>query len=79
MTDMSDPDFNKMSEPDLLDWLGDDAARWAKAFCHIKTNQGWDIKDIDENLMTTWFANAIEHAHRVRCERIDPVGGSARD
>lgn len=36
-----------------------DAAEWAKAFCQIKERQGWTLADIDEGLMTTWFANAL--------------------
>ena len=40
--------------------LGDDAAKWAKAFCDCKQANNWTIEDIDESLMLGWFANAIE-------------------
>ncbi len=36
-----------------------DARDWAKAFCKIKDEQGWHASGIDEELMTTWFANAL--------------------
>jgi len=39
-----------------------DAHDWAAAFCKIATNLGYkgtDGKPIDEEWMTTWFANAL--------------------
>lgn len=48
---------------DLLRALGDDAAKWAAAFCAIAKKQGHDI---DEGWMIGWFANAIEHSSDCR-------------
>jgi len=59
-------DFYDMSGPDLLDYCGADASKWAEAFCKIKEAQGWGVDDIDQGLMITWFANAIEHSSMVR-------------
>lgn len=36
-----------------------DAREWAKAFVKIKEERDWALSDIDEALMTTWFANAL--------------------
>lgn len=36
-----------------------DARDWAKAFCKIMGTEGWAAADIDEALMTAWFANAL--------------------
>lgn len=63
---MNDIELGKMEAHKLLEWMGDDASRWAQAFCAIKRTQGWGSKDIDEGLMTGWFANAIEHSSFVR-------------
>jgi hypothetical protein len=51
---------------DLLSALGDDAAKWAAAFCTIAKRQGHDL---DEGWVIGWFANAIEHSHDVRTGR----------
>ena len=48
---------------DLLAALGDRADRWAAAFCAIAKKLD---KDIDEDWMIGWFANAIEHSSHVR-------------
>lgn len=53
------PDFREMSEPQLLAYCSDDAHKWAKVFCAI--NGGFD-----RDVMTGWFANAIEHSTDVR-------------
>ena len=42
---------------------GDDAAKWAAAFCQIRALHGFPI---DESNMIGWFANAIEIAHDKR-------------
>jgi len=47
-----------------------DARDWAKAFCVARKKHGWDA---DEEIMTTWFANALmrgydEHASLSRGE-----------
>ena len=44
-----------------------DAQEWAKSFIH--TVQSKDIK-IDENLMLSWFAAAIENAKDWQCNKI---------
>ena len=66
MTTREELDFTTMSGVDLLDYCRDDASKWAEAFCQIKQKQGWSADDIDEGLMTCWFANAIEHSSDVR-------------
>jgi len=63
---LTDKDFYDMSGPDLLAYCGADARKWAEAFCRTKETQGWGAMDIDEGLMVTWFANAIEHSEQVR-------------
>jgi hypothetical protein len=63
---MSEPNFYKMTDLEMLEYCGDNAARWAEAFCRIKEKQGWGAMDIDESLMIGWFANAIEHSTEVR-------------
>jgi hypothetical protein len=52
-----------MNGPELLEALGDNASLWATAFCQIAKTHNLDI---DEDWMTTWFANAIEHAEHTR-------------
>ena len=54
-------DYTKLSGPELLQALGDNAQLWAKAFLQITEG-----KEIDEGLMIGWFANAIEHSTAVR-------------
>jgi hypothetical protein len=66
MTTCEELDFTTMSGVDLLDYCRDDASKWSEAFCQIKQKQGWSADDIDEGLMTCWFANAIEHSSDVR-------------
>jgi len=58
-------DYTAMDGPQLLSALGDDAYKWAEAFCqHVKKFDGG--KELDHGWMITWFANAIEHSHDVR-------------
>ena len=49
-------DYTKLNGPDLLHEMGQDASKWAAAFCqlHPKAN-------VDEGDMIGWFANAIMH------------------
>jgi hypothetical protein len=54
-----EPDYTEMQAGDMLQAVGDDAVKWAKAFCQI-------IPGADEALMIAWFANAIEHSSDVR-------------
>lgn len=58
-------DYTKLSGGALLEAVGDDAYKWAEAFCQIKAKNGWTIDDIDHGLMLAWFANAIVHAQDV--------------
>lgn len=62
-------DYLVMPELDLLNILGDDASRWAAAFCQIAKTKGLEI---DEGWMITWFANAIEQSADVRRWRSEP-------
>lgn len=59
-------DYTSMSAPEMLAACGDDAAKWAAAFCQIAKALGHDI---DEGWMIGWFANAIEHSFDVRTGR----------
>lgn len=52
----------QLSGPNIIAYCGRNAARWAEVFCTIKEAEGWTAKDIDEDLMVGWFANAIEGA-----------------
>ena len=63
-------DYASMSEAELLNALGDDASRWAAAFCQIAKKLGHDI---DEGWMIGWFANAIEHSWYERTNRALPA------
>lgn len=57
------PDYTVMDGPTLLAALGADAWKWAKAFCQHMEKGG--IAGLDEELVVTWFANAIMHSHDV--------------
>lgn len=48
----------------LLARLGDNAQKWAQEFISTLHRIGWS--ELDEALMTSWFANAIEHSSDVR-------------
>jgi hypothetical protein len=52
---MSDYDKSIHSNPD--------AQAWAKFFISTVQEQSWRLEDIDENLMTGWFANAMMAMH----------------
>ncbi len=58
------PDIAEMSDPQMLAYCGDDARKWARAFVYF--NSG-----VDEEMMVTWFANAIETSWD---KRIKPLG-----
>ena len=49
-------DYTKLNGPDLLHEMGQDAAKWATAFCQIIP-----AAERDEDIMRAWFANAIMH------------------
>jgi hypothetical protein len=40
-----------------------DAQAWARFFINTVADQSWRIEDIDEGLMTGWFANAMMAMH----------------
>lgn len=66
------PDYLSMEGGDLLNFMGDNAYRWAEAFCQIKAAKGWTAEEINEDLMVGWFANAIlrgQDEQRWRIER----------
>jgi hypothetical protein len=52
-------DYMTMSGPELLQECGDDAVKWAAAFCQYAKHNGLEV---DEGWMISWFANAIETA-----------------
>ena len=54
---MSENDYRPMNDGELLQALKDDAQRWARSFMQLTEG-----KNIDEALMLTWFAAAIERA-----------------
>jgi len=58
-----------MSETDvqLLERLGDDAAKWASEFRKTAIKLGYS--DMDEGWLIGWFANAIEHSTLVRARK----------
>lgn len=51
-----------MEDHEIISECGDDAAKWAKAFCQKFPNN-------DEGTMIGWFANAIETACDTRGAR----------
>lgn len=57
-------DYTAMDGPELLDRLRDDASLWAEAWCQHAVKYVFDPND--RAIMTTWFANAIEHSGDVR-------------
>ena len=59
-----------MSDGELLDYMADDAGKWAAEFCRIARKHGHEI---DEEWMIGWFANAIEHSHALRMRRLPVV------
>lgn len=64
-------DYTTLDGPALLEVCGDNAHKWADAFCQHATKWGF-VPDV--SLMTTWFANAIEHSTLVRERRaVEPM------
>ena len=47
---------------DLIKELNTDASVWAEAFTDAMFINEWGVEDIDRDLMTSWFATAIETA-----------------
>ena len=52
----------------VLDRLGDDALKWAEAFCVQFPDHAQAGIDVDD--MLAWFANAIEHSWDIRAGNI---------
>jgi len=52
----------KETDPQLLQRLGCDAAKWAAEFRKTAINLGYS--DMDEGWLISWFANAIETARQ---------------
>jgi len=57
-----------MESSDLLEELGDDAAKWARAFNQMA--EKLEYSRMDEGWLIGWFANAIEHSHSLRMEKL---------
>src|SRR5258707_15656595 len=55
----SPPDYKAMQAGDMLAAMGDDARKWADAFCQLNPGADW-------GLMLGWFASSIEHSNDVR-------------
>ena len=53
-----------MTDVDLLEYCGADAAKWAEQFRLTAIKLGYS--DMDEGWLIGWFANAIERAEQVR-------------
>ena len=64
------PNYQDMDGPTLLAVLGDDARKWAAAFCCIYEHSA--DQSITEDWLATWFANAIEYSWDVRTRRAPP-------
>lgn len=54
--------YTDMNAGDMLQALGDDAMKWADAFCE-------KFPDFDHEDAFGWFANAIENSWDTRCSR----------
>jgi len=54
-------DYTKLNGVDLVHECGDQATKWAKAFCQLNPKV-----NVDEDILMGWFANAIEHSHDIR-------------
>jgi hypothetical protein len=66
-----------LTDGELLQWLGDDAAKWATEFRQTAIRLGYS--DMDEDWLIGWFANAIENAEITRRERKSPVTAAPAD
>lgn len=55
------PDLANMTAGQMLEWLGTDAARWARAFADIERRGKLRPEDSDRvGWLVGWFANAVE-------------------
>lgn len=74
-------------EPEFIDemtrrlYTTDDAEAWAAAFMETVTKrpdsypEGTEIVCVDEGMMISWFANAMDAAKRLEHERVEPGYG----
>lgn len=63
LTSMTEPlpDLANLTAGQMLDWLGTDAARWARAFADIERRGQLRPEDDDRiGWLIGWFANALE-------------------
>ena len=59
--------MEKETDGQLLERLGDDAAKWAAEFRKTAIKLGYS--DMDEGWLIGWFANAIEYSTMIRREQ----------
>jgi hypothetical protein len=64
---MDQPDYTAMDTPTMLTQLGDNASKWAAAFCQTAKKLGYG--ELDGGWVLDWFANAIEQSHDIRRRR----------
>lgn len=50
-------DYTEMNGPDMIHACGQDATKWAEAFCQHNPEA-----NVETDVMMGWFANAIMHA-----------------
>lgn len=65
-------DYTKMSSSEVIAFCGDNAQRWATAFCQHVVKHGGGT---DPGYVMTWFANAIEKACDTRMAK-SKIGNS---
>jgi len=65
---VSEPDYTKMQPGEMLESVGDDAAKWTDAFMQTVAKEGTD-KIVEWDCMVAWFANASEHSTAVRAKQ----------
>lgn len=73
-------DANPEVPENLLDTT--DAVIWAKEFVRIKKEKNWTLDSIDEQLMISWFANAmfaqeLKDQKTYKAAVAQPVGGNS--
>lgn len=81
---MTEVDYTKLSGPELLVELGNDASKWASAFIQhaellLNTNTP-DPFDLlrDHDWLTGWFANTIKHSVAVYKRRLTEEAARGR-
>ncbi len=72
---VNEVDYTTMGDQQLIGICGDDAMKWATAFCQTAKKHG---NDLYPGWLVGWFANAIETADSVRRHRsLNDVGDAA--